>query len=502
MKIVKTMMGMGGLALVLGVMGGVPEATAQRIDREARVRAERAAAVGHLAALVAERGAAASQRIALRAQEREVRALRDDEIRRYQEAVLSLELQEDPANDLYRQAREYLRQREYMEAAARFAEIRAQYAESGYVPDSYYYEAFALQRSGGEEQMRMALELLLQQREVYPDATTSQDAAALMARIEAQLARRGDATAYRQTRARAAQECGEQDEVRMAALSALINMDPERARPILMEVLADRDACSAELRQQAIFLLSQDMSPETVDLLVDLALNNPDPNPEVRTQAVFWLGQSDSDEARAAVRQVLEQAEDRELQSQALFALSQSDDDETMDLLLDYVRRTDIDPEVRQNAIFYISQHDSEAAGPVLIEIYPTLGAELQQQVLFALSQVDDDQSRAFLRERAMDTGENNEVRQQALFWLVQAGEGMTMDELTNVYRTTQDMELKQHIIFLSTQIEDDEGAVDFLMTVAQDESNPELQEQAVFWLGQSDDPRAAEFLLDLIRKR
>jgi hypothetical protein len=42
---------------------------------------------------------------------------------------------------------------------------------------------------------------------------------------------------------------------------------------------------------------------------------------------------------------------------------------------------------------------------------------------------------------------------------------------------------------------------VDFLMAVARDEDDAELRQNAVFWLGQSKDPRIAEFLLSLIRR-
>jgi len=48
---------------------------------------------------------------------------------------------------------------------------------------------------------------------------------------------------------------------------------------------------------------------------------------------------------------------------------------------------------------------------------------------------------------------------------------------------------------------EDQKGAVDFLMNVAKTEKDKDLRQKAIFWLGQSDDPRAADFLLDLIRR-
>jgi hypothetical protein len=37
-------------------------------------------------------------------------------------------------------------------------------------------------------------------------------------------------------------------------------------------------------------------------------------------------------------------------------------------------------------------------------------------------------------------------------------------------------------------------------MEIARDAEDPELRQTAIFWLGQSEDPRVAEFLLELLR--
>ena len=44
--------------------------------------------------------------------------------------------------------------------------------------------------------------------------------------------------------------------------------------------------------------------------------------------------------------------------------------------------------------------------------------------------------------------------------------------------------------------------AVEELMEIALGEEDTDLQKSALFWLGQSDDPRVADFLLELIRPR
>ena len=85
-------------------------------------------------------------------------------------------LQEDPGSRAYASARGALNAGRYQEAAEQFGELREQFPASGYVADSYYYQAFALSRLGGRAELRQALELLRAQAERYPDASSRGDA--------------------------------------------------------------------------------------------------------------------------------------------------------------------------------------------------------------------------------------------------------------------------------------------------------------------------------------
>lgn len=274
-------------------------------------------------------------------------------------------LQEDPGSQAYARAREALNGRQYAQAADLFQELRDRYPGSGYVGDSYYWQAFALYREGGRSNYRRAMELLTTQAREHPDATSRGDADELRVRIEAQLAQRGDAQAAAAIAQQAAVPCSDEDqELRIAALSALINMNADQAIPILREVLQSRDACSVELRRQAVFVISQKMTDQSVDILLDLAHRNPDPDPEVREQAVFWLSQVDSDEAVDALAAILRESNDPELQEQALFALSKHSGDRAWAILRDFAQRSDADPEARANAIFWIGQSSRERRRP------------------------------------------------------------------------------------------------------------------------------------------
>ena len=52
---------------------------------------------------------------------------------------------------------------------------------------------------------------------------------------------------------------------------------------------------------------------------------------------------------------------------------------------------------------------------------------------------------------------------------------------------------MKKKAVFALSQMPKDEG-IPKLIQVAQSNKNPEVRKQAMFWLGQSEDPRALAF--------
>ncbi len=405
-------------------------------------------------------------------------------------------LQEDPGSRSYAAAREALNAGRYQEAAETFARLRRDFPRSVYLADSYYYQAFALSRLGSRSELRQARELLRTQIEEHREANTLADARELLVRVESRLAQQGDAQAAATIAQQATDPCGPDQELRVAALNALLNMNPDRARPLLMEVLQNRDACSAELRQQAVFLIAQKLDDEAVDILLDLAHRNPDPDPEVREQAVFWLSQVQSEEALDALESILMEANDPEIQENALFAISQHRSQRSGQILRDYAERGDVPADLRETALFWIGQ--SPGGAEYLRSIFDRLDdPELKANALHAVAQSGGAESRSWLMEKARDRSEDMEVRTNALFWASQTG-AFTIQELRDLFNSFTDPEMKEQLIFAASQRNETE-AVDFLMEVAENPDNGEIREQAIFWLGQSDDPRVPEFLLRII---
>ena len=92
------------------------------------------------------------------------------------------------------------------------------------------------------------------------------------------------------------------------------------------------------------------------------------------------------------------------------------------------------------------------------------------------------------------------ETRRQAVFWLSQAsGDAATRGLDSLVVDDHGDLEVREHAVFALSQRPADEG-VPALIRVARGSPHPELRRRALFWLGQSEDPRAIELFEELLR--
>ena len=430
-------------------------------------------------------------------------------------------LRDDPADSLYRAAREALNRRDYAQAAQLFASLPERFPRSGYTPDAYYWRAFALYRMGGETRLREALTALRTQEERFPKAGTKGDAKALERRIQGELARAGDSDAAEQVteaaRALATpptppsppeapeapeppsrSECDDDsDDTKLAALNALIHMDADRARPILRKVLARRDAASACLRQKAVFLVAQGGGEGVEGILVEAARSDPDR--EVREQAVFWLSQVEGEAAVTALDSILRSSKDAGVQEKAIFALSQHDSDRAHAALRGYAERPGLSTDLREKAIFWIGQSGGKENETYLRSLFGKLKEEeLRQKVLFSVSQMGGAENGRWLLGVARDRAQPMEIRKQALFWAGQSGAPLA--DLATLYNAADAPEMREQLIFVYSQREES-AAVDKLLEIARKDPDPEMRKKAVFWLGQSDDPRAAKAIQDIIEQ-
>ena len=156
--------------------------------------------------------------------------------------------------------------------------------------------------------------------------------------------------------------------------------------------------------------------------------------------------------------------------------------------------------DLRKDALFLLANRRTPESSQFLRAFYQrTTDQELKETVIFHIAQSDTEEDVRWLYERVRDQNSDDELRKNALFWLAQSRHA-TMAQLEELYGQLESTELKEAIIFAYSQRREPE-ATDRLMTVARRDPDQKLRKSALFWLGQSRDPRVTEFLVDIVNQ-
>jgi hypothetical protein len=100
----------------------------------------------------------------------------------------------------------------------------------------------------------------------------------------------------------------------------------------------------------------------------------------------------------------------------------------------------------------------------------------------------------------AKDQRVGAEARRHAVFWLGQAAGAAATRGLDSIARDDRgDIEVRKQAVFALSQRPSEEG-VPALIQIARTNPHAELRKSALFWLGQSDDPRALALFEELLR--
>jgi len=146
-----------------------------------------------------------------------------------------------------------------------------------------------------------------------------------------------------------------------AAGSDVVDLGTVSAREAADYLVSIAQTERGSMGEKAIFPATIADSAEIWPALIKVA-RNPDLPRSTRTQSVFWLGQAAGDAATANLKDiVVDNSVDREVREQAVFALSQRPREEGVPALI-AVARTNKDPEIRRKALFWLGQsHDPRA---------------------------------------------------------------------------------------------------------------------------------------------
>jgi HEAT repeats len=154
---------------------------------------------------------------------------------------------------------------------------------------------------------------------------------------------------------------------------------------------------------------------------------------------------------------------------------------------------------LRGQAAFWIGSTRAAHGLDVLLALIKSdQDREFLEQAIFAVSQ-NEEHERAFnelIRLARQDP--RHDVREQSLFWLAQEAGHKAAGTITDAIENDPDTDVKKKAVFALSEMPQEEG-VPLLIDQARKNRNPVVRKEAIFWLGQSEDPRALDFIASIL---
>ena len=331
-----------------------------------------------------------------------------------------------------------------------------------------YWQAFAEHRAGRHNE---ALETLHQFERKYPQSRWSDEAKALQ--VAASRAAGKPLTPQQDA----------DEELKLYALDGLMQMEPQKALPILKKFMAGN--ASPRLKERALFIASQADLPEANALVLAAARDARDP--ELQRNAIMVLAQTGDEKLLAALRDVYRTSTDLRVRNAVIDAFMMADD---AGLLLE-VAKTDPDPKSRGRAA----------------EMLGALGAVDELRALY--KQEKDPEVRQRLANGLMIAGETDALldvarneadpraRRSAIQLLGAMGEGVPDEAFEELYRGARDGSEKDAVID-ALQIR--ESATP-LVKLFRAESDPARKRRMLQALSVMDSPEAEKLVMEILEK-
>lgn len=184
----------------------------------------------------------------------------------------------------------------------------------------------------------------------------------------------------------------------------------------------------------------------------------------------------------------------------AIGAIAQHDDDPAADTALEQLVAPAQPEWVREKAAFWLGAARGRRGYEVLKRLITQDASDrVREKTIFALSVSKEPEAVTAMIDAAKND-KSPRVRGQALFWLAHKAGKKETAAITDAIERDPDSELKKKAVFALSQLPKDEG-IPLLIQVARTNRNAVARKQAMFWLGQSHDPRALQFFEEVLTK-
>jgi HEAT repeat protein len=372
----------------------------------------------------------------------------------------------DRESRVYDQGREFMDDGKYDRAVERFSEVVAM--KSTRADAALYYKAWAQNKSG---QRPDALATLAQLAKDFPKSRYLPQARALEAEV-----RRSSGQPVRP-------DSESDEELKILAIAALQNSDPEQAVPMLEKLL--EGTASPRLKSKALFVLAQSNSPRAREVIKNIAKGNS--TDDLQSRAIDYLGTQGGRESRAVLAEIYSGTADVDVKRRILRAFMVAGE---KDRLLAAAQSEQI-AELREEAV---RQLGVMGAHEELWQLYQKESAvEVKKRIIQAMF-VGGNAARLIDLAK---TEKNPELRRSAIRNLGLIGSKRASDALVEIYASDKDPEVRRAVIN-GLFVQNNAAA---LVDLARKEQDATTKKEIVSKLSVmgSKDPVVMQFMMELL---
>jgi len=365
----------------------------------------------------------------------------------------------------YQRGTRALDRRQWDEAVKQFTDAAA----NGDRPDgALYWKAYALGKLGRTADATTALDQLAKE---HPQSRWLNDSKALRVEL-AQAAGRP-----------VSPEDEADDDIKLMAINSLLQTDPERSVPLLEKLLQTKS--SPQLRERALFVLSQSNMPKAREAVVRVAKGSL--NPDLQLHAIRHLGAFGGAENRQLLAEVYGSTNDVPIKKQILQGFMASGE---RDRMLS-IAKSEPNQELRKEAIRYLG---AMGASTELSTMYAAeQSVEVRGEILNGMMAANN---MAKILEVAR-TEKDQRLRDRAIGMLGSNRNPSNVQALVELYGSTQELDSKKRILRTLGSHRNAQPVID----IARKETNVELKRTAVEILSHLKSKEATDYLVELLNK-
>ena len=352
----------------------------------------------------------------------------------------------------YDEGQKALREQRWKEAAEQF-ELAIE-SGSEQADAAMYWRAHALYKAGRNSHAERQIRSL---ERTYPESYWLKEAQVLQIEFQDPAKAVGNVPA----------DLDGDEELRLFALAQLMERDPARALPMVLDLL--RHSESESIRRDALFVLGMSDSEEAQQAIAEFVRDSD--NPDLQADAISMVGVASEENSLAILEGLYTESASQEVKESVIQAYVVSGQTDALMKLLEIEK----DPDLQVDIIHALGMLE---AVEQLRQIYPTLtDKDTKLAALEAFFLADDSE----MLMQVLETETDSELRSTAIEGLAMQGGTESAALIESMYDSASTVDEKMIVLEALFMMD---NAKDLALKILQTESDPELTVAAIEVLG------------------